>query len=244
MVYYFLISILIFMRFKQVFPHVNYAVLEKLKTVDCIIYAMGSLFTSICPSLVTSWTYNYPLLWWCMVLLSFVWLTFGSSAISIFIGVIWSCNISVYNGLLLVELSVSEENQPFTTIMYLECFSSGNCSTLSSRNLYSTWYFADLSYHWDNVWQKFTLVFVILQLKLGSKQRANTLVILHMNAFPTGNMVYYLIVLLPLKTATFFIINYFLSSLAMFSSFQGVTRNWWNHFIAIMPQGILQFLSM
>lgn len=91
-------------------------------------------------------------------------------------------------------------------------------------------------------------MFVIVQLKLGSKQRAHTLVILHMNAFPTGNMVYYLIVLLPLKSATFFfsfiIIIIFLSSLAMFSSFQGVTRNWGNHLIAIMSQGIMQFLSM
>ncbi|XP_052201450.1 uncharacterized protein YNL011C [Diospyros lotus] len=36
----------------EVFPTVNPTVLDHLKTVDCIIYAMGSLFTSICPSLV------------------------------------------------------------------------------------------------------------------------------------------------------------------------------------------------
>lgn len=36
----------------EVFPTVNPTVLEQLSTVDCIVYAMGSLFTSICPSLV------------------------------------------------------------------------------------------------------------------------------------------------------------------------------------------------
>ncbi|KAL0722318.1 hypothetical protein Bca4012_036917 [Brassica carinata] len=36
----------------KVFPPVNPTVLEQLKSVDCIVYAMGSLFTSICPSLV------------------------------------------------------------------------------------------------------------------------------------------------------------------------------------------------
>ncbi|KAM7525038.1 hypothetical protein LguiA_014940 [Lonicera macranthoides] len=36
----------------EVFPTVNPTVLEQLSSVDCIIYAMGSLFTSICPSLV------------------------------------------------------------------------------------------------------------------------------------------------------------------------------------------------
>ncbi|KAH6774885.1 maternal effect embryo arrest 18 [Perilla frutescens var. hirtella] len=36
----------------EVFPSANPTVLEQLKSVDCIIYAMGSLFTSICPSLV------------------------------------------------------------------------------------------------------------------------------------------------------------------------------------------------
>ncbi|KAL4204616.1 hypothetical protein AMTRI_Chr01g132870 [Amborella trichopoda] len=36
----------------EVFPAVNSAVLEQLRKVDCIVYAMGSLFTSICPSLV------------------------------------------------------------------------------------------------------------------------------------------------------------------------------------------------
>ncbi|XP_076904540.1 uncharacterized protein YNL011C-like [Bidens hawaiensis] len=36
----------------EVFPNVNPSVLERLKNVDCIIYGMGSLFTSICPSLV------------------------------------------------------------------------------------------------------------------------------------------------------------------------------------------------
>ncbi|XP_009775897.1 uncharacterized protein YNL011C isoform X1 [Nicotiana sylvestris] len=36
----------------EVFPNVNPTVLEQLRSVDCIIFAMGSLFTSICPSLV------------------------------------------------------------------------------------------------------------------------------------------------------------------------------------------------
>ncbi|KAG6477494.1 uncharacterized protein LOC122024158 [Zingiber officinale] len=36
----------------EVFPAVNPTVLEQLGKVDCIVYAMGSLFTSICPSLV------------------------------------------------------------------------------------------------------------------------------------------------------------------------------------------------
>ncbi|KAI8525679.1 hypothetical protein RHMOL_Rhmol13G0248400 [Rhododendron molle] len=36
----------------EVFPSVNPTVLDQLSTVDCVIYAMGSLFTSICPSLV------------------------------------------------------------------------------------------------------------------------------------------------------------------------------------------------
>ncbi|KAL3820317.1 hypothetical protein ACJIZ3_006222 [Penstemon smallii] len=36
----------------EVFPTVNPVVLEQLRTVECIIFAMGSLFTSICPSLV------------------------------------------------------------------------------------------------------------------------------------------------------------------------------------------------
>ncbi|KAM6574854.1 hypothetical protein CsatA_023181 [Cannabis sativa] len=36
----------------EVFPAANQAVLEQLRNVDCIVYAMGSLFTSICPSLV------------------------------------------------------------------------------------------------------------------------------------------------------------------------------------------------
>jgi 2-phospho-L-lactate transferase/gluconeogenesis factor (CofD/UPF0052 family) len=40
------------MSIKQVFPPVNPTVLEQLRSVDCIVYAMGSLFTSICPSLV------------------------------------------------------------------------------------------------------------------------------------------------------------------------------------------------
>ncbi|KAG6480332.1 hypothetical protein ZIOFF_063832 [Zingiber officinale] len=35
----------------EVFPAVNPTVLEQLGKVDCIVYAMGSLFTSICPSL-------------------------------------------------------------------------------------------------------------------------------------------------------------------------------------------------
>ncbi|KAL5576557.1 hypothetical protein UlMin_018256 [Ulmus minor] len=36
----------------EVFPAANPAVLEQLNNVDCIVYAMGSLFTSVCPSLV------------------------------------------------------------------------------------------------------------------------------------------------------------------------------------------------
>nr|XP_029121123.1 uncharacterized protein LOC105047596 isoform X6 [Elaeis guineensis] len=36
----------------KVFPAANPTVLEQLGKVDCIVYAMGSLFTSICPSLV------------------------------------------------------------------------------------------------------------------------------------------------------------------------------------------------
>ncbi|XP_074308047.1 uncharacterized protein YNL011C [Silene latifolia] len=36
----------------EVFPAPNPAVLEQLHAVDCVVYAMGSLFTSICPSLV------------------------------------------------------------------------------------------------------------------------------------------------------------------------------------------------
>ncbi|XP_065878416.1 uncharacterized protein [Euphorbia lathyris] len=36
----------------EVFPIVNSSVLDQLSCVDCIVYAMGSLFTSICPSLV------------------------------------------------------------------------------------------------------------------------------------------------------------------------------------------------
>ncbi|KAG1367679.1 putative gluconeogenesis factor [Cocos nucifera] len=36
----------------EVFPAANPRVLEQLGKVDCIVYAMGSLFTSICPSLV------------------------------------------------------------------------------------------------------------------------------------------------------------------------------------------------
>ncbi|XP_058100744.1 uncharacterized protein YNL011C isoform X2 [Magnolia sinica] len=36
----------------EVFPMANPTVLEQLSEVDCIVYAMGSLFTSICPSLV------------------------------------------------------------------------------------------------------------------------------------------------------------------------------------------------
>ncbi|CAK8530686.1 unnamed protein product [Lathyrus sativus] len=36
----------------EVFPSPNAAVLEQLYNVDCIVYGMGSLFTSICPSLV------------------------------------------------------------------------------------------------------------------------------------------------------------------------------------------------
>ncbi|PRQ29132.1 putative LPPG:FO 2-phospho-L-lactate transferase CofD/UPF0052 [Rosa chinensis] len=36
----------------EVFPSPNAAVMDQLRNVDCIVYAMGSLFTSVCPSLV------------------------------------------------------------------------------------------------------------------------------------------------------------------------------------------------
>ncbi|KAI0522897.1 hypothetical protein KFK09_005286 [Dendrobium nobile] len=36
----------------EIFPEANASVLELLSTVDCIVYSMGSLFTSICPSLI------------------------------------------------------------------------------------------------------------------------------------------------------------------------------------------------
>ncbi|PHU26175.1 hypothetical protein BC332_04507 [Capsicum chinense] len=36
----------------EVFPTVNPTILEQLRSVDCIVFGMGSLFTSICPSLV------------------------------------------------------------------------------------------------------------------------------------------------------------------------------------------------
>ncbi|CAN1283732.1 Uncharacterized protein YNL011C [Linum perenne] len=36
----------------EVFPSVNATVLDQLSKVDCVVYAMGSLFTSICPSLM------------------------------------------------------------------------------------------------------------------------------------------------------------------------------------------------
>ncbi|XP_031268258.1 uncharacterized protein YNL011C-like isoform X3 [Pistacia vera] len=35
----------------EVFPTANPIVLDQLNSVDCIVYAMGSLFTSLCPSL-------------------------------------------------------------------------------------------------------------------------------------------------------------------------------------------------
>ncbi|XP_050367904.1 uncharacterized protein YNL011C [Argentina anserina] len=36
----------------EVFPAPNSTVIDQLRNVDCIVYAMGSLFTSVCPSLV------------------------------------------------------------------------------------------------------------------------------------------------------------------------------------------------
>ncbi|PKA53351.1 hypothetical protein AXF42_Ash010081 [Apostasia shenzhenica] len=36
----------------QIFPEANPSVLEQLRKVECVVYAMGSLYTSICPSLV------------------------------------------------------------------------------------------------------------------------------------------------------------------------------------------------
>jgi 2-phospho-L-lactate transferase/gluconeogenesis factor (CofD/UPF0052 family) len=36
----------------EVFPAVNRTVLEQLLQVDAVVYGMGSLYTSICPSLV------------------------------------------------------------------------------------------------------------------------------------------------------------------------------------------------
>jgi len=36
----------------QVFPAVNPTVVDQLSLVDAVVYGMGSLYTSICPSLV------------------------------------------------------------------------------------------------------------------------------------------------------------------------------------------------
>ncbi|KAG0464115.1 hypothetical protein HPP92_020184 [Vanilla planifolia] len=36
----------------EIFPEPNSAVIVQLLNVDCVVYSMGSLFTSICPSLV------------------------------------------------------------------------------------------------------------------------------------------------------------------------------------------------
>ncbi|XWS12536.1 hypothetical protein CRYUN_Cryun37aG0097600 [Craigia yunnanensis] len=36
----------------EVFPKANPAVLDQLSNVDCIVYSIGSLFTSLFPSLV------------------------------------------------------------------------------------------------------------------------------------------------------------------------------------------------
>ncbi|KAF9609456.1 hypothetical protein IFM89_016455 [Coptis chinensis] len=47
-----LLKKIFYCSFFQVFPTVNPSVLEQLSNVECIVYAMGSLFTSICPSLV------------------------------------------------------------------------------------------------------------------------------------------------------------------------------------------------
>jgi len=52
------------MSIKQVFPPVNPTVLEQLRSVDCIVYAMGSLFTSICPSLVSTRNKYVVQKWW------------------------------------------------------------------------------------------------------------------------------------------------------------------------------------
>jgi 2-phospho-L-lactate transferase/gluconeogenesis factor (CofD/UPF0052 family) len=48
----------------EVFPPVNPTVLEQLRSVDCIVYAMGSLFTSICPSLVSTRNKYVVQKWW------------------------------------------------------------------------------------------------------------------------------------------------------------------------------------
>lgn len=47
----------------QVFPPVNPRILEQLRTVDAIVYGVGSLYTSICPSLV-SHTFPCPAPCW------------------------------------------------------------------------------------------------------------------------------------------------------------------------------------
>ncbi len=44
--------VLYLVSFWQVFPAVNRTVLEQLLQVDAVVYGMGSLYTSICPSLV------------------------------------------------------------------------------------------------------------------------------------------------------------------------------------------------
>lgn len=46
----------------QVFPKVNPNVVKNLDQVDAIIYGMGSLYTSICPSLVRPCKTLFPLL--------------------------------------------------------------------------------------------------------------------------------------------------------------------------------------
>lgn len=53
----------------EVFPAANPTVLEQLGKVDCIVYAMGSLFTSICPSLVTSWFIICPIFYHLWILI-------------------------------------------------------------------------------------------------------------------------------------------------------------------------------
>lgn len=52
---------------RQVFPPVNTTVLDQLNSVDCIIYAMGSLFTSICPSLVSCYQFINILIFYFIV---------------------------------------------------------------------------------------------------------------------------------------------------------------------------------
>lgn len=47
----------------EVFPAPNAAVLAEVAGADAIIYAMGSLYTSICPSLVLQVLFSNPIIY-------------------------------------------------------------------------------------------------------------------------------------------------------------------------------------